>query len=470
MNLLFICAEELRVNALACYGNSFCPTRHLDALAARGTRFTRHFACHGKCVPSRVGMITGTYPAALGCRDLTTYPGPEHDRNAFAMLKAAGYRTALIGKNHVVRPEHAGVWFEFVPTPGPTFQEYRVANADALPPLRRALCQGRLAQPLEKTRDWLSVDHLASFLNDCGDAPFAAWLNFENSHPPYAAPEPFWSAIDRTRVTPPKRCGFDDKPAFMRLLHETWGVNHLREADLIEIKAAYHAQVLVVDAMVGRVMELLAARGQLDNTLVVFTSDHGDWAGEYGLVEKWDTAFHDDLLHVPLIIAGPGLPAGRVAEALLENVDLFPTILDLLGVRGWDTAQHGRSFADVLAGGADRHRDDVLAMGGLELEACRRPMPLDPRQIYIGKHRCLHADPATLAEARMLRTSDWKIVVRAAGVNELYDLRNDPGELTNRGADPVCAATRAALVERLLIRTITASPRWPPLPAGGVYA
>jgi choline-sulfatase len=327
-----------------------------------------------------------------------------------------------------------------------------------------------LAQPIEKTRDWLSVDHLAGFLDHCGDAPFAAWLNFENAHPPYTAPEPYWSAIDRARVTPPKQCAYDDKPAFMRLLHETWGVNHLSAADLIEIKAAYHAQALVVDAMVGRALEMLAARGRLADTLIVFTSDHGDWAGEYGLVEKWDTAFHDDLLHVPLIVAGPGIPAGRSADAFIENVDLFPTILDLLGVRGWDTAQHGRSFAELLAGGADRHRTDVFAMGGLELEACRRPQPLDPRQIYVGKHRCLHADPTTLAEARMVRTADWKVVVRTAGVNSLYDLRQDPGELVNRWADPARAASRAAAVERLLQRTIAASPRWPQLPATGVLA
>ncbi len=461
-NLLLVVAEELRANALGCYGNTFCPTPHLDALAARGARLRQHFTVHGKCVPSRVALITATHPSALGCRDLATYPGPEYDDNAFAALRAHGYRTALFGKNHVLPVPRLGGSFDVVPQPGPTFQQYRVEDVTTLSSARRALLQGRIEQPVETTRDWISVDQLGQFLDEGADdsRPFAAWLNFENAHPPYAVPEPFWSAIDRSQVPPPRRCSFADKPAFMELLHRTWQCDQLTPAELIEIKAAYHAQVLMVDAMMARVDALLTARGLRENTIVIFTADHGDWAGEFGLVEKWDTAFQDDLMHIPMLIAGPGITPGTLPLGMSENIDVMPTVFDLLGLPRWAQAQHGRSLQQAFDGQTPA-RSAVFAQGGLDLADLKTLTPIRTDSIYWGKHACLHADPTTLAAARMLRTETAKIVVRQAGRSELYDLTQDPGECVNGWEMPEYAALKATMLEQLFQHALAACTRLP---------
>ncbi len=469
-NLLLIVAEELRADTLSCHGNAFCQTPAIDALAGRGCRLGGHFTVHGKCVPSRVGLITATHPSALGCRDLTTYPGPEYDDNAFAALRRHGYRTALIGKNHVLPTERLPAAFDAVPPPGPTFQSYTVEDINALPASRRALLQGRIDQPATATRDWISVDQLGTFIDDCAGTPFAAWLNFENAHPPYAAPEPYWSSIDPATVPPPRRCRFDDKPAYMELLHHSWQCDKLNDSELIAIKTAYHAQVRMVDAMMARVQALLAARNLLDDTLVVFTADHGDWAGEFGLVEKWDTAFHDDLMHIPCILAGPGVPAGSRPAGLSENIDLMPTVFDLLGLPRWERAQHGRSLAAQVRGGTSAMREEVFAQGGIESGSLTRLTPLSNSSLYWGKHACLHADPTTLASARMLRTAEAKLVVREAGRNELYVLIDDPGECLNRWDDPACRELKLTLLERLLHASMDACPRLPAVPRAGVTA
>lgn len=470
-NILFIVAEELRADALSCYGNTFCETPHLDALAARGVRFDRHYTVHGKCVPSRVAMITGTYPSALGCRELTTYPSQAEQRNIALHLKEHGYRTALIGKNHVLTGDMLSRSFDANPKPGPTFQNYQVDDYDTLPPLGKALYQGRIDAPVEETRDWISVDQLADFLDEDRDAPFFAWLNFENAHPPYAAPEPYFSRVNRDRIPTPRRCDFADKPALMRTLHETWQVDQLSDSELREIKAVYHGQVQIVDDMVGRTMAMLNARGLLENTLVVFTADHGDFAGEFGLVEKWDTAFQDEITRVPLIVAGPGVEgAGRTESAFVENIDILPTALGLLSLPVADCVQHACSFAPVLRNEKHAHRADVYAEGGVEPEGLTELAPLSNEQAYAGKHRALHRAVHTLASARMLRTERWKLVQRREGMNELYDMENDPGETVNRITDPALADVRETLLIRLAERMMQAAPRRPALPATGVMA
>ncbi|MEX2381725.1 MAG: sulfatase-like hydrolase/transferase, partial [Opitutales bacterium] len=270
---------------------------------------------------------------------------------------------------------------------------------------------------------------------------------------------------------PPRACGYEDKPAVMALLHQTWGVDALSAEQLREIKAVYHAQVKLVDAMAGRTLALLEARGLRGDTLVVFTSDHGDFAGEYGLVEKWDTLFHEEIMRVPLIIAGPGIRnPGRGSQAMVENLDILPSLLDLLDIAPAPCVQHALSFAPLLRGETDQHRASVYAEGGVELEGLHRTAPLQNSEAYSGKHRALALDPLTLASARMLRTPTHKLVFRREGVNELYDLNSPDGESVNGYADPANAPLLAELLPQLLARQIAAAPRSPALPETGVMA
>lgn len=484
MNLLFIVAEELRADCLSCYGNTFCPTPHLDALAERGMRCDGAFTVHGKCVPSRVAMLSGSYPASLGVRGISTYP--EHPPpDAFLHLRQRGWQTALFGKNHVLKDPARS--FACYPEPGPTFQRYRWLPGEERSPARCALLQGRLDQPFAATRDALSVDQFSSFLDGCGGRPFAAWLNCENAHPPYCACEPFYSAIDRAQVPPPCPPAFAGRPAVLRVLHRQWQVDRLTPAELLEIKAVYHAQVLAVDAVVGRALAELDRRGRLADTLVVFTSDHGDWAGEGGLVEKWDTCFDDALLRLPLIMAGPGIAPGTRLSGLVENIDILPSALELMGVDGFQVP-HGRSWAARFARGGSC-REAVFAEGGVEPEALGKIAPLGLDGPYAGKQLTLQACPESLAAARMLRTERWKLVRRVQGgaplgppvanrqavqaswsCDELYDLAADPHETCNRLTDPALAGTLADLDRQLFARVLAAAPRTPALPAHGVEA
>jgi choline-sulfatase len=227
--------------------------------------------------------------------------------------------------------------------------------------------------------------------------------------------------------------------------------------------------VTKLDTLVGRVLDEIDAQNLWQDTIVMFWSDHGDFAGQYGQPEKWDTAMNDCILRTPQTLPAPGLPAGRRVTSLSEHTDLCPTILDLLGMRpGPEWTIHGTSLLPVVRGAPGKQC--VFADGGHEAAmrarfnapvTGRNPETGRDEPATLGKQEVYARYPETMARVKMVRTERWKLCVRETGDHELYDLRHDPNEMRNLwgrgGHDGVVADLQMKLLQWCL-RTDTDRP------------
>jgi arylsulfatase A-like enzyme len=212
--------------------------------------------------------------------------------------------------------------------------------------------------------------------------------------------------------------------------------------------------VTKVDTLLGRLFAALDRERLWADTVVLFTSDHGDFAGQYGLIEKWDTAMADCILRTPCVLCAPGLPAGRV-DSLTEHTDLCPTLLELLDIAP-DWGIHGESLLPVIRG--ERRKAAVFADGGHEDEMLGR---FSFAGKIGGKQRTYRDNPDTMARTKMARTERWKLVMRVRGGNELYDLAADPWELNNLWGRPELLPVVAELQQQMIewcLRTDTDRP------------
>lgn len=442
-------------------GNGEVETPCLDALAARGTVLEKHFAPFPKCVPARCSMHTGRYPHTEGLRTVMPenhLPGGEPTLGKF--LGEQGYETAILGLNHVWREEDfygsgeskntrsAGVvdYTSFTGRDLPAILERSHAYpagacrpTEELEALQSVGHRGRVEGTADGFIDENRADQACLYLREIRDPrkPFFLQLNLSKPHPPYGIHEPFYSQYDPAAITPFPYALPKNAPLPLRAQRQYRLGNEVPEAALREIQAVYFGMISFIDAQVGKVLDTLKACGLEENTLVLFCSDHGDYAGQYGLPEKWDASLQDCLLHVPALLAGPGIPAGNRVTGLTEMVDTPATVLDYLGLEkpdGWHW--HGSSLLPVIHGAPAR--EAVFASGGHEApmrERFNTPawQEKDGRRVKatLGKQLTYRECPDAMARCKMVRTGDWKLVVRETGGNELYDMRKDPREMKN---------------------------------------
>lgn len=469
MNLILITADELRADACGFMGNPDCRTPHLDRFAARALVFDRHFAPSAKCVPSRVAMLTGRYCHTDGIRAIHEECHlPPGAPNLLPVLRQAGYQTACFGHNHVWQD----FWGDNRPGSGATdYHSYTAGEYAAL--LNRAwpvppdgpapilaepvgnLAVQRYTRPLEGFCDDNRSAQAIHYLRQGRDRsrPFYLHLNLGKPHPPYGVEEPYFSQYDREALAPWPH----ELPAGaslpLRKQREIRTPAGATAAHFRQVQAVYYGMVTKVDTLLGQVFAALDAEDLWADSVVLFTSDHGDFAGQFGLPEKWDTVMHDCLLHVPFVLWAPGRGPGwqtRVG-ALSDHTDLLPTLLELLGLRA-DWGVHGESLLPVWRG--ERRRAAVFADGGHEA-AMRARFDTPLRDAHgqpasEGKQQVYHDCPDTMARTRMIRTERWKLVVREIADHELYDLAADPGELNNLWGRPEHAAT----VQELLLALV----------------
>lgn len=455
-NIILLCPDELKATALGLYGQSLPVSPVLDAIGAEGAVFDQCHTVHPKCVPSRAALLTAQYPHVGGHRTLHLLVRPE-EPNLVRVLRDAGYETALFGKNHVVEdavlPRTFDHWVR------------DTARSTLEPPDggRRmpvgTYWVGEDPVPLPEWRDFVNTGTAIDWIRTGRDAgkPFFLWLNWDSPHPPYKVPAPFFGRTDRARVPVPPRDSYEGKPGYHQRLAATYGVADLDNETWREVVATYLDMVSFIDAEVARVFAALRSLGLAENTIVAFWSDHGDFAGEHQLPEKWDTSFYDCITRVPLLIWAPGRVVPRRLPALVESIDIMPTLLELAGVdvpRGL----HGRTLGPLLRGEQQSHRDVVFCQGGQEPEMFDRVVPANakprPCRAYQLKQQALVDEPLINARAKMIRDHQWKYCWRIGGPEELYDLRKDPGELRNVAGEPGCAGTlqtyRLKLIDKLV--------------------
>ena len=469
LNLVVLCPDEMRGDCAGFMGNKDIQTPHMDRLAESAVVFDRHFASFPKCVPARVSLMTGRYCHTDGLRSVSQQM-PADQPDLLGRMREAGYQTAVFGKNHCwAQPVFDGLDFS---SHKPPYQELterypgRISGETAP--------GGREPMPLEDgwhyigngsrhMRDEAYAEQAVDFLTKRRDAtrPFFLQLNIESPHPDYGVEEPWFSMYDREAIGRwPHDVSAASYPRNVQREVRT-GVEQPSGAAR-ELQAVYYGMISKVDMLIGRVLDAIDEQGLWDNTVVLFWSDHGDYAGQYGLTEKWDTDFADCLLHVPCVLRAPGLPTGVRVGELCGTPDLAPTLLELIGLEPLP-GMHGRSLVPVIEG--RERRDAVFADGGHEramiARYAARGHPRADNGKRLGKSETYYLHPDSMARAKMVRTDRHKLVVRLVGGNELYDLHDDPWEMNNRWGDPVLADVTAELMQKLVEWALRTDPDRP---------
>lgn len=476
-NLLLIMTDQQKATSLGLYGNPDVRTPYLERLASEGVQFDQAYTPQPLCVPARVSFWTGRYPHQHGARTALTFLPPRMD-HYLARLDDAGYTLGLIGKNHCFERDNLARFDTLYEAyhSGPVdaegdpsilaFKEFMrqrrhdyAPTHDVVCPLPPGSCTtGVLAERAER---FIAASRRES-------RPWALWLSFPDPHPPYQAPEPYCSRFDADRITMPPwdPTLLATKPERLRVVYELMRFRTYTEADMRRLVATYYAMIAFVDDAVGRVLGALEEAGQSRDTIVVFVSDHGDYAGEHGMVEKWG-GFYDCLTRVPLLLRFPRqVPGGQRCPALVSTHDVLATCFALAGLEG-PLGVSARPLPAPYIPGGGAPRDAVVSEWGAGGPVVR----LAEVAAYgdgpgIGTWAALAIPRAAQGRAKMLRTGLWKYCWDPLDPDnegrELYDLEADPWELHNLAHDPGYAETCVALEHRLLrwsVVTEDAEPR-----------
>lgn len=462
-NLVILCPDELRADCLGFMGNPDLKTPHIDDLAAESAIFPRHVSNFPKCVPARISMMTGRYSHADGIR--TIFQRMRRGTpNLLSRLREAGYQTALFGKNHCWDPADREALFDFS-SKVPPYGDEMMAVPAVRPDVPTA--HGKRALSLSSGYDYLGTAsrhagdelftaHAIDFLRSrrVPGRPFYLQVNLESPHPKYGVEEPWFSQYDRDLIHPWPHDLPQRGPRFLTVQREVRTSPQPDESALREIQAVYYGMIAKVDRQIGTILAALKAEGLWENTVIVFLSDHGDYAGQYGLVEKWDTSMADCLVRTPLTIRAPGLPTGSVIETMSDHTNLAPTLLELLDLDPLP-GMHSPSLVPVMDGGAPI--PVVFSEGGHERSMRERfdprkssPAALsDPKLPLDEKQEVYRRFPDSMARTSMARSEFHKIVVRENGENEYYDLRKDPWELQNSWEEAAGSAPCQELLNAL---------------------
>lgn len=461
-NLLFLMTDQQRFDALGANGNPIVQTPCLDSLAQSGANLQNYFVNSPVCVPSRCTLFTGRYPHSHGIRENYNFLEAGREIHLFRVLKQAGYRIGYCGKNHLLDDQefenfdYTG-YMDGQPR-GPAEQALNKKYADRCAELGVPFGQHEIwrtglvhDEPKEATRAWQTAQAGLGFLErQDGQNPFALCVSFTDPHVPHIAMREYYDRIARDRISM-QPFGGDGELAIKA---RRWAIKraafHAEKATAEDIRhyiAVYYAMIGWVDTQIGRLLEALRSKGLDQNTIIVFTSDHGDFNFEHGLAKK-DLVLVDSLLRVPMLLCWPGRIKPEVMTgSFVEEVDVMPTLLELMGVET-PVGVQGRSFAPLLRGEGSVHKDAVFA------EVCP-PYLYNKYSDYDsfakdhgGREHAPFNVPGDFTKS--IREKDFRYIWYGNGEEEFYDHRTDPHELKNIAADPAYTAEKTRLKMRLL--------------------
>jgi len=476
-NYLLFMPDQLRADALACFGSPVGQTPAFDALAERGVRCFNAWSQHSVCGPSRTSIMTGWYPHVAGHRSLDNLLKP-WEPNLLSILRQSGYYVAMAGnRGDVFAPGVTEASTDFCgtlvePDPAAIGKRYGSPYPDDHR-LHRAMYFGSSGDAPLLDFDETTVRTAERWLAEGAptDRPWCLWVPLLFPHPPFKVEEPWFSLHDRAAMPDPIAPVPSGKPRFMAALRAAYGWDDLSAEDLREIMATYHGMVSRVDSQLGRLVAAVERMGSIDETVVVTFTDHGEYLGDFGLVEKWPSGLDPCLLRNPLIFAGPGLPHGAIVDQLVELVDLLPTLCELSDAEVNHT-QFGKSMVPILQGRDDVHRAFACAEGGFRVSDGR---PTDGGfWIYQQKSDLQNRCPELVGTALVLRTPTHTYVHRRYEDDELYDRRVDPSETNNLISQPDLVPLATGLREQLFGWLADTSdvipwerdPRFPEIPNG----
>ncbi len=482
-NILFIMCDQLRWDYLGCTGHPSIRTPNIDALAARGLRFDRAYVQSPICGPSRMSFYTGRYVRSHGST-WNMVPLKVGERTMGEYLRPLGLRTVLCGKTHMTadlegmqrlglsKTEGIGallsecgfkVWDRLDgvhPTGGKMpshynryladegyegenpWQDWAASAEDADGTLLSGWLMKNAKHParvrLEDSETNYTTRRAMEFIDEAGDTPWCLHLSYIKPHWPYIAPAPYhdmYSAEDVPDAMRDRAERVDPHPLLAAYQAHRTSKCMSRDDVRRTVIPVYMGLITQIDDQIGELMRHLEATGRLDETLIVFTSDHGDYLGDHWLGEK--ELFHEQSVRVPLIVVDPDARAdatrGRVNADLVEAIDLVPTFIEAAGGEVPDHILEGRSLLPLVHGATEWPRDAAISeydfafreartLLGRDISDCRAVMVFDGRYklVHVTGHRPM-----------------------------LFDLQADPQESVDIGNDPASRGLRDRLEKRL---------------------
>jgi arylsulfatase A-like enzyme len=480
-NILWIMCDQLRYDYLGCTGHPTIRTPNIDALARKGVLFSRAYVQSPICGPSRMSFYTGRYMRSHGSH-WNGWPLRVGEPTLGDHLRKIGVRNVLVGKTHMtpdiegmkalgIQPDSiigvrvAECGFEpyerddgLHPTgkPRPKYDAYlREKGFDAENPWEHWANSGEAADgslengwllahadkaarvPEEHSETPYMVGRAMDFITEAeaGGQPWCLHLSLIKPHWPYIAPEPYASMYGAEDVQPAIRSDRERQnphPVFGAYMDMRYSKNMARDEARERVIPTYMGLITQIDDQMGVLMRFLEERGLTENTMIVFTSDHGDYLGDHWMGEK--DLFHDQSARIPLIVVDPSREAdatrGAVMDALVEGIDLAPTFIEFCGGMPPDHILEGRSILPLLHG----------------------PKPADWRKVLFSEYDYAMQDVRLklnqpIEQCRLFLAFDgrWKYIHASGFRPMLYDIETDPEEFVDRGEDPDCAAVIARL-------------------------
>ena len=446
-NILFLMTDQQRWDAMGCSGD-WVQTPNLDRIASEGTRFTNCVTTSPVCIPTRLSLATGLYPHNTHVWNNMNHQMPAETPTWMQAVREAGYRTSLFGKTHLhphsgdLREREAlmnAYGLDDVNEIGGPRASARVLSHMTATWEAKGVWEGyradygerfstkpHLVRPstleFEDYADVYVGQQAKTYLQNYErEEPWCCWVSFGGPHEPWDTPEPYASMYDPEEMPPAisaPAIGNRPRGHLDRLMQR---VNPTFEpGEIGRLRADYAGNVTLIDAQIGEILDTIAARGELENTIIVHTSDHGEMNGDYGLIYK--SNFLNGAVRVPLLVRTPNhRNAGGISDAPVEWIDIGPTLVELAGGE-LRHRQFGKSLCPVLGDAESEHRD--FAISEIEGEI-------------------------------MLLDREWKAALNADGeVYLLFDVQNDPHETENLAGRPEAAAVETRLRLRILERLL----------------
>lgn len=451
-NILWFCSDRQRFDTIRCMNNQYINTPNLDRLIERGVGFERAYTQTPVCTPSRATFLTGQYPATHHIHRNGNDYVPEGTKLVTKIFQEAGYDCGLVGKLHLSgsqgrfeqRTDDGYRYFKWSHHPTPDLpehhdyadwlkQEKHVDPVELYEPYKGILYGPGL--PAEYSQTTWCTEMAMRFISEDRDGPWMLSMNPFDPHPPYDPPKEFLDRYNPVEIPYPlfREHDIERQKEFAHVDQQTmeavnpyeaekqisseWGEKYdaypgrvpPKHYDARKLKACYYASIEFLDYQLGRLLTFLEERGELDNTIIVFHSDHGELLGDHGLLGL-ACRFFDSLVRVPLIISWPALfQSGVQSKAMVELVDLAPTLLEAAGLEVPATIQ-GKSLVPLLSGQIDNdfHKPYVVCDYN---DALDRPNGSHGTMYFNGRYK--------------------SIMYHDQNIGELYDMSHDPGEFEN---------------------------------------
>lgn len=484
-NILFIMTDQLRYDCIAANGNSIIQTPNLDRLAAQSANFSHAYVQSPVCTPSRACFFTGRYAHAHKNRVNYTELN-ESEKLLPQYLQKAGYTTAIVGKSHVyytyppTQDEARRTGFSIVDLhdgvsrcdPFSSYVKWRaehdpknhipyrtlandVEELDYHPTKKDNPFRSAIDKEYTDT-SWTGLRtqrHLREFAKS--DQPFFLFSSFWKPHSPYEVPAPYDEMYSDVDIPLPEQVTRETIEALPPHLKTIILRDELRDKkppfdmdrDLLQwIYRSYYATVSHIDEEVGKILDTLDECGLTENTIVIFTSDHGDQLLEHGLFGK--NVFYESSIKIPFLMRYPGrIHPGRYDEFCM-SIDLLPTLFEFAGLEEPYNC-HGRSLVPLLNDSDNEYKErDCVYSENVIPEVFLKTFHFEKDKGVMGVR---HPD------CKMVRTKKWKFNYYPKGYQELFDLENDPGERTNLSGEPAYAKIVDKMKNRLLDWLLTAS-------------